>query len=160
MRTDNLPVEFTDLLQGMQVQRLESESGDFVILRRDRLISYHLAVVADDFAQGVTHVVRGGDLLSSTPRQIYLQRLLGYRQPQYAHIPVALRRDGQKLAKSTGAPAIETEDVRPTLVAVLDALGQRPDRGLLAGSVADIWSWATAHWSMARMRGRSAVPPG
>ena len=106
VRTGSYPVAFHDRLQGIQAQRLESESGDFVIRRRDGLIAYQLAVAADDAAQAVTEVVRGIDLMDSTPRQIHLQRLLGLSTPAYAHIPVAVNARGKKLAKSTGASAI------------------------------------------------------
>ncbi len=89
VRTNGDAIEFIDVLQGRHRQHLDSESGDFVILRRDGLIAYHLAVVVDDYDQGITEIVRGIDLLDSTPRQIHLQRMLGYRTPEYLHIPVA-----------------------------------------------------------------------
>ena len=86
--TNDSEIVFEDALQGRISQRLESQSGDFVIRRRDGLIAYHLAVVVDDEIQGVTEIVRGIDLMDSTPRQICLQQLLGYRTPQYVHVPV------------------------------------------------------------------------
>ena len=113
-----------DLLQGRQTQRLESASGDFVIRRRDGLIAYQLAVVVDDAISGITEIVRGIDIMDSTPRQIWLQRLLGYATPAYAHIPVITHADGDKLSKLTGAPAIPVDEVRPTLVKALAALRQ------------------------------------
>lgn len=157
LRTDDCPLEFTDRLQGLQRQHLETESGDFVILRRDGRIAYQLAVVADDHDQGITHVVRGVDLLDSTPRQVFLQRLLGYPSPVYAHIPVAENRAGQKLGKSTGAPAIPLDRVGPTLVAALAALGQEPPDALAAASPETVWEWATERWSIDRLASRKAI---
>jgi len=116
-------VEFTDRLQGKQTQRLEHDVGDFVLYRADGQFAYQLAVVVDDAAQGVTDVVRGADLLDSTPRQIYLQRLLGYATPRYLHVPAALNAAGEKLSKQTGAaPILPGPDV---LRRALSFLGQR-----------------------------------
>lgn len=146
--TDNRTVAFNDALQGRQEQRVESESGDFIIRRRDGLIAYHLAVVADDFDQGITHVVRGVDLLDSSPRQIFLQRILGYPTPGYAHIPIGTDAAGRKLSKATGAPALATKDVRPSLVAALNALGQEAPSELAACNLESIWSWALTNWNV------------
>jgi len=157
LRTDDTPIEFTDLLQGPQRQRLESGSGDFVILRRDGLVAYHLAVVVDDADQGVTEVVRGIDLLDSTPRHLYLQRLLGLPAPGYLHIPVAENRDGQKLSKLTGAAAVDIREPRPTLLQALAALEQSPGDDLRACSIGEIWRWAIANWNPDRLAGRRSV---
>lgn len=157
VRTNNKPLGFNDRLQGKLVQQLESESGDFVILRRDGLIAYHLAVVVDDYLQGITEIVRGIDLLDSTPRQIHLQRLLGYPTPDYQHIPVAVNQDGQKLSKNTGATEISLVDVRGTLVSALQALGQRPPADLQASSLDDIWKWAVAHWRIDVLRNKTEL---
>jgi glutamyl-Q tRNA(Asp) synthetase len=157
VRTTDAPITFEDRLQGRQMQRLESESGDFVILRRDGLIAYQLAVVADDAAQGVTEVVRGTDLLDSTPRQIHLQRLLGLRTPAYAHFPVAVNARGEKLGKSTGAPAVSLGDPRPLLLALLRALGQSVPADLGSASLASIWAFATRHWDPGGLAGRRQV---
>lgn len=158
--TDDHPVAFVDGLQGPQEQRLESESGDFIILRRDRLIAYHLAVVVDDYGQQITEVIRGIDLLDSTPRQIWLQRLLGYPTPSYSHIPVVIHPDGRKLSKATGASGISPDHPRRTLVAALGALGQKPPADLRASSLTDIWRWATDHWRMSVMAGRAVISTG
>jgi len=109
LRTNDEPITFIDALQGEHTQRLESESGDFVVHRRDGLIAYQLAVVVDDELEGITEVVRGIDIIDSTPRQIWLQRLLGYRTPAYLHIPVVTHPDGDKLSKLTGAPGVPLE---------------------------------------------------
>jgi glutamyl-Q tRNA(Asp) synthetase len=124
--TNDAPIAFDDAVQGAQSQRLESMIGDFVLKRRDGLFSYQLAVVVDDAALGVTDIVRGADLLDSTPRQIYLQRLLGLPTPRYLHIPVLTNADGQKLSKQTLAPSIGTHDVAQSLRAALAFLHQ-PD---------------------------------
>lgn len=158
VRTDDTPVAFRDLLQGRQSQQLESESGDFVIRRRDGLIAYQLAVVADDFAEGISQVVRGIDLMDSTPRQIHLQRLLGFPTPQYAHIPVAENAHGQKLSKATGAPPVPVDEPRPTLVTALMALGQRPPRDLAGSDLPSIWAWAREHWALAALANRRHIP--
>jgi glutamyl-Q tRNA(Asp) synthetase len=158
VRTDDAAVQFDDLLQGSQQQCLEPESGDFVILRRDGLIAYHLAVVVDDFDQGITEIVRGIDLLDSTPRQIHLQRLLDYCTPGYLHIPVAENKQGQKLSKLTGAPGIPLENINPILIAALDALGQQPPRKLAESALDDIWSWSIKHWQPHVMASQTAIP--
>ena len=119
--TTNETIQFNDALQGPQSQALERESGDFVIRRRDGLVAYHLAVVVDDALEGVTDVVRGIDLMDSTPRQIWLQRLLGYRTPTYAHIPVITHENGDKLSKLTGAPGISMDRVGTCLLYTSDA---------------------------------------
>lgn len=108
LRTNSEPMRFVDRVQGPQQQVLERDVGDFVLYRGDAQYAYQLAVVVDDAEQGVTDVVRGADLLDSTPRQIYLQRLLGYRTPRYLHAPVAVNAAGEKLSKQTGAAAIDS----------------------------------------------------
>ena len=107
VRTGVQEIRFQDRLQGAQCQVLERDTGDFVLYRADGLVAYQLAVVVDDAAQGVTDVVRGADLLDSTARQIYLQRLLGVPAPRYLHVPAAVNAAGEKLAKQTGAAAVD-----------------------------------------------------
>lgn len=157
VRTDDNPIEFDDALQGSQQQSLESESGDFIIVRRDGLIAYHLAVVVDDYLQGITEVVRGIDLISSTPRQIWLQRLLGYPTPGYMHIPLAVNAMGDKLSKSSQAPAIGVSEARTTLVSALRALGQNPPVDLADNALGDIWSWAGENWDPSMLRGQKTI---
>jgi glutamyl-Q tRNA(Asp) synthetase len=157
VRTDDAIVQFDDLLQGTQRQDLPCVSGDFVILRRDGLIAYHLAVVVDDFDQGVTEIVRGIDLLDSTPRQIHLQRLLGFHTPAYLHIPIAENDQGQKLSKLTGAPGLPMENINPILIDALHALGQEPPCELAECSLDDIWSWSVKHWQPRVMTGLTAI---
>ena len=129
VRTSREPIAFADRVQGRCEQLLERDVGDFVLYRADGQFAYQLAVVVDDAEQGVTDVVRGADLLDSTPRQIYLQRLLGYTTPRYLHVPVALNASGEKLSKQTAAAPIEAD--RHALGRALRFLGQ-PASGTLA----------------------------
>lgn len=122
--TNNAPLRFTDLVQGAVEQRLQSALGDFIIRRRDQLFSYQLAVVVDDADQGITHVVRGADLIDSTPRQIHLQQLLALPTPQYLHIPVVTNSAGQKLSKQTLAPGLTQGEALMLLRSALRFLGQ------------------------------------
>jgi glutamyl-Q tRNA(Asp) synthetase len=143
------PRTFIDHVQGRQTQDLARDAGDFVLLRADGQFAYQLAVVVDDAFQGVTHVVRGADLLDSTPRQIWLQQRLGFATPEYAHVPVAVNAAGEKLSKQTLAPPLEARRAAANLVAALDFLGQHPPAALRRASVGDIWAWARAHWNLA-----------
>ncbi|MGH8222741.1 MAG: tRNA glutamyl-Q(34) synthetase GluQRS [Woeseiaceae bacterium] len=158
VRTNNRPVSFNDGLQGPRVHELERESGDFVVRRRDGLIAYQLAVVADDQDQAISAVVRGIDLIDSTPRHLHLQRLLGFDTPRYSHIPVAQNRDGQKLGKTTGTPGLSLRCVRQSLVAAFSALGHAPPAELHDASIRELWTWGIAHWDIARLKGRTAIP--
>ncbi|HEX5093886.1 MAG TPA: tRNA glutamyl-Q(34) synthetase GluQRS [Burkholderiales bacterium] len=127
LRTHDAPIAFRDRVQGWVEQRVEREVGDFVLLRADGLFAYQLAVVVDDFDQGVTDVVRGADLLDSTARQIHLQRLLGARTPGYAHVPVVLNAAGEKLSKQTGARPLDFSDPAAEMARARRFLGQPED---------------------------------
>jgi len=148
LRVTETPVEFQDALQGRYRQGLASEVGDFVLRRADGLFAYQLAVVVDDADQGITQVVRGSDLLDSTPRQIYLQRRLGLSTPDYAHLPVALDERGEKLSKQTHAPPLDDRHPGPAMVAALRFLGQQPPLELERETPALIVNWALAHWRL------------
>ena len=124
---------FTDRVQGEICQQLAHEVGDFVLKRRDGLFAYQLAVVVDDADQGVTHVVRGADLLDSTARQIYLQHALALPTPAYLHIPVVTNTDGQKLSKQTLAAAIAPAEASRQLCRALTFLGQPSEEKLCLG---------------------------
>jgi glutamyl-Q tRNA(Asp) synthetase len=128
LRVGGHVLAFDDAIQGPQRQDLAREVGDFVVWRADGACAYQLAVVVDDAAQGIDQVVRGADLLDSTPRQILLQRLLGLQQPAYAHLPLALGADGRKLSKHQAALPVDARDPLPALRAALRFLGQ-PDPG-------------------------------
>jgi glutamyl-Q tRNA(Asp) synthetase len=136
LRAPGEQISYTDRVQGGQAQRLDFAIGDFVLLRADGQFAYQLAVVVDDAEQGVTDVVRGADLLGSTPRQIHLQRLLGYPTPRYLHVPAALNAGGEKLSKQTGAAAIDPQRREETLRRALVFLGQA-ETGDLAQAARD-----------------------
>ncbi len=151
LRVDNEGIEFSDTCQGNIVQHLERDVGDFPLLRADGYFAYQLAVVVDDFDQGITDVVRGSDLLDSTPRQIFLQRCLGFPTPRYLHLPVALNSAGEKLSKQTlAAPVDPSLPVLP-LWAALDFLCQSPPTALKQGSRDEFWQWAFSHWDSRRI---------
>jgi glutamyl-Q tRNA(Asp) synthetase len=147
-------IAFHDRVQGAIEQDLEREVGDFVIKRRDGLHAYQLAVVVDDAEQGITDVVRGADLLWSTPRQIALQRRLGYPTPRYLHVPIATNERGEKLSKQTLAPAVGAAQASQTLRSVLTFLHQPPAEG--AGPE-QILSRAVARWTPAAIVGPRAM---
>ena len=150
-RVSSAPISFYDRRLGHFEERLEDTCGDVVLLRADGYFAYQLAVVVDDAEQGVTHVVRGADLLASTPRQIHLQRLLALPQPRYAHVPVAVNAGGEKLSKQTLAPAIDPAEASPWLARALRFLGHAPPDGLERGRVRDVWEWAIRSWDIARV---------
>ena len=151
LRTTDAPLAFRDAVQGEFRQCLASEVGDFVVRRADGLFAYQLAVVVDDADQGVTQVVRGSDLLDSTPRQIYLQRLLGLPTPEYAHLPVAVDGRGNKLSKQTGATPLDLRDPAPALWIALRFLGQSPPPDLRWELASTILAWARIHWRLERV---------
>jgi glutamyl-Q tRNA(Asp) synthetase len=151
-------IAFDDLLQGPICQCLESDVGDFVVKRADGLFAYQLAVVVDDAFQGITRVVRGSDLLLSTPRQIYLQRLLGLDTPAYLHLPTAVNDRGEKLSKQTLAPAVPDDHAAATLVSVLSFLRQQPPAGLRRARVEEVLKWAVANWQPEQARGCRQSP--
>jgi len=144
-------ISFHDITQGNISQNLARDIGDFVLKRADGLFAYQLAVVVDDAAQGVNHIVRGSDLLDSTPRQIYLQQLLGYAQPSYAHLPIAVNAQGEKLSKQTLAAPISILQAPALLTQALTFLGQQPPLELANESVNNVWQWAFAHWQIAKV---------
>jgi glutamyl-Q tRNA(Asp) synthetase len=146
-------IAFEDRLQGSQVVDLARDTGDFVIRRRDGLFAYQLAVVVDDAAQRITHVVRGADLLGSTARQIALQSALGVPTPMYAHLPLAIDANGIKLSKSTGAAAVDARQPARELWRTLQFLKQGPPPELRRGPVAPLWEWAIEHWQAQPLAG-------
>lgn len=125
---------------------LEDECGDFILKRRDGLFAYQLAVVVDDAAQEITEVVRGQDLLDSTPGQIYLQQTLSLPTPRYMHLPLVTNSEGQKLSKQTGARPLSVEDAAKSLHAALDFLGLSPPDDLQNAAVEDIVTWGVRNW--------------
>ncbi len=144
-------IGLNDKIQGYFQQVLETEIGDFIVHRADGLAAYHIATVVDDAWQGITEIVRGADLLDSTPRQIYLQQTLDYPTPSYAHLPVAVDRHGVKLSKQQHADPINDTQPLLTLFLALEFLGQAPDKITLEGSVEEIIEWGIKHWSMKKI---------
>lgn len=139
---------FEDAIQGQVCQQLDTEVGDFVIRRRDGLIAYQLAVVVDDAHQNISHVLRGADLLDSTPRQIFLQRQLGLPTPYYAHVPVAGNPQGQKLSKQTHAPALDAQCAVTNLLAALQYLRQPEPPPQARTDPAAVLDWSARHWHL------------
>jgi len=158
MRTNNEIIGFTDKVQNQYSQNLSSDVGDFIIKRADGLFAYQLAVVVDDALQGITEVVRGSDMLDSTPRQIFLQHQLHYTVPNYMHIPLATNSDGQKLSKQTMAPAINVDDPRPTLIRALHFLQQSAPIQLRDANIDSIWEWVIQHWSVKDIPNALSLP--
>ena len=145
LRTNNLAVSFDDRICGAITQRIESEIGDFIIRRGDGIFAYQLAVIVDDHEQGVTDIVRGDDLLLSTPRQVYLQQLLKIPRPAYAHLPLVTNADGSKLSKSSAAWPVDTRKPVKTLNQALRFLGQQQ---VHADSVEEFWPQAIRQWDI------------
>ena len=137
-------IEFTDVRLGHQSQDLNTEVGDFILRRNDDLFTYQLAVVVDDAQQGITHIVRGEDLLGNTARQIHLQKILGYETPQYLHLPLVLDEYGEKLSKQTLATQINTEDAKSTLAELRKAAQHLGLRNLPDGENITIAEWLLA----------------
>ena len=159
-RVEDQAIGFNDALQGDISQALNTDVGDFIIKRTDGLFAYQLAVVVDDALQGITEIVRGSDLLDSTPRQIWLQQKLGYSTPAYLHLPIAVNTAGKKLSKQTYAAAISRDDPRPALLAGLDFLGQQPDPGLTNCDLDSLWQWAIQNWNPQNIPAQRELPSG
>lgn len=152
IRAENRTIGFDDAIQGHVAQNLARDIGDFVLKRADGFYAYQLAVVVDDADQAITHVVRGADLLDSTPRQIYLQQVLGLPAMHYAHIPVVLNAQGEKLSKQTQAAAVDDRQPATQLWQALDFLQQSPPAAIRNAPLADIWQWADQNWQLSRIK--------
>jgi glutamyl-Q tRNA(Asp) synthetase len=160
-RVPDREVLFVDRVQGEQRANVARTVGDFVLRRRDGVFAYQLAVVVDDAEQGITDVVRGNDLLSSTARQILLQEALGLPRPAYMHLPLAVDDKGLKLSKTDDAPALSRSVPAMQVVAALEFLRQAPPGGLECAPLAEVWQWALAHWRPRRFAGvgSGSIPP-
>ena len=158
LRVDCDEITLHDRLQGTVRQSLRKEVGDFIVRRADNLIAYQLAVVVDDADQGITRVVRGVDLLDSTPRQIYLQRLLELPTPEYLHLPVATTTTGGKLGKQTRARRIGTENPVAVLLDVLRFLNQELPATPGDARMEELWQWAITHWDTTALPACRALP--
>ena len=151
LRVDDQPVAFDDAVQGRFEQRLRTQVGDFVIRRADGIVAYHLATVVDDARAGVSDVIRGADLLESTPRQIALQLALELTTPRYAHLPVVIDRNGAKLSKQTGAADTRERDAATLWDTALRLLGHPPPTTLRGAPAAALRDWALHNWSLQRV---------
>jgi glutamyl-Q tRNA(Asp) synthetase len=150
IRADGASVRFDDAVLGPQAYDIERQSGDFVLRRADGVYAFHLASAVDDAAHGMTHVVRGADLLESSARQIWLLGCLGWPVPGYAHLPVAVDAHGEKLSKQTHARPVDA--ARPEVLwHALAFLGQEPPPALLHARAPALWAWAKGHWQLARV---------
>lgn len=157
IRVPDRIIGFSDGIVGGYTQNLAGDIGDFVLLRADGYWAYQLAVVADDAEQGVTHIVRGQDLLVSTPRQIYLQQCLGVPTPQYAHLPLLTNAQGQKWSKQTLAPALDLNRREQLLRQVFRYLNlpEAPE----TDRPAELLDWAVAHWDMDKVPKHAITAP-
>jgi glutamyl-Q tRNA(Asp) synthetase len=151
LRVEPRQINFIDSIQGQFRQDVAATCGDLLLKRRDQIFAYVLAVVVDDADTGVTHVLRGADLLDNTPRQIYLQQALGLPTPHYAHVPVISEPDGTKLAKSRRSLRLDAGAPMAQLLLVFKLLGLSPPDNLLHTSIGEAWNWATARWDLARL---------
>lgn len=158
VRVPPLTLRYSDLLQGAQACALGDEVGDFVIRRADGLYAYHLAVVVDDAFQGITDIVRGADLLEATPPQRFLQQLLDLPTPRYAHLPVAVNAQGEKLSKQTHAAPLNPQHPAPALLRALRFLGHAPDAAVDRANPRELLDWALAHWDLGRVPSTAAIP--
>ncbi len=158
LRVNDAEIAFVDRLQGRVSQQLERDVGDFVLLRADGLFAYQLAVTVDDEFQAISDIVRGADLLASTPRQCWLQACLDFAQPRYAHLPVASNAAGEKLSKQTRAAALNVADAPATLARALRFLGQVVPDEVTGAPLTELWSWAKANWSFAALPRQAAIP--
>jgi glutamyl-Q tRNA(Asp) synthetase len=155
-RVSEAHVHFDDMFLGPQYFNLAT-CGDVVVERRDRLASYQIAVVIDDAFQQVTRVVRGADLLASTPWQIDLQRALSLPRPIYGHLPLLLEPDGSKLSKSRRSLPLDPAAAPAALVSTLTHLSQAPPPDLAHSSIKEVWKWAIRHWNPQALAGKRAV---
>ena len=161
LRVPAASIKFHDAIQGPTIRSPDRETGDFVVLRADGIVAYHLAVVVDDAEQRISEVVRGCDLLDSTPRQILVQRALGLPTPEYVHLPIAVDACERKLGKRNLARPIAADPPGSVLVDALEFLGQSPPRELARAPAAEVVSWAVSCWDRDRVpRRRRVRAPG
>jgi glutamyl-Q tRNA(Asp) synthetase len=158
LKTGALKLGFDDEIQGHFAQQIEGEVGDFVIRRKDKQFAYQLAVVVDDEFQNITHVVRGWDLLDSTPRQIYLQKVLDYQKMSYAHVPIIVDKKGQKLSKQSFATPIETDNASQAIYKALTFLGQAPPLEIEKESPKSQLQWAIGSWDSQEVAKIGSLP--
>ncbi len=156
IKTDQQRLSFKDVLQG-SVSECLSEQGDFILKRKDQIMAYQFAVVVDDHLQGINQVVRGYDLLDSTPRQIFLHHVLGYTLPSYMHVPIIIDEQGYKLSKQTLATAVDLTQPESLIFKLLMLLKQNPPNALKEASVDELLAWGMTHWNPAHLQGCSQL---
>ncbi|PPD47853.1 MAG: tRNA glutamyl-Q(34) synthetase GluQRS [Methylobacter sp.] len=157
IKTDIREIAFDDYLQGPINEQLNGPHSDFIVKRKDGIIAYQFAVVIDDYLQQVNEIVRGCDLLTSTPKQIYLQQLLGYPTPRYLHVPVIIDHDGYKLSKQTLATAVDTSIPSAVIFGLLVLLKQQPPLELKAAPVGELLAWGISHWNPAALKNQQSL---
>ena len=155
LKTNEIEIKFNDGIQGLYHQILHSDIGDQVLRRADNIISYHLAVVIDDFLQNISEVVRGSDLLSNTPLHLILQQHLDFPSPQYVHLPIILNKNHEKLSKQTGAHSIEHENTQFVLFQILRLLKQNPPADLVNCSNSEILDWGIKNWKIDNIKSQN-----
>lgn len=148
LKVDVTNIQFFDGLQGLRQQNIAQQIGDIVLKRADGFYAYHLAVVVDDYEQGITEIVRGFDLIDCTPIQIYLQQTLGYHTPFYLHLPILLNNHHEKLSKQTKAQAVKADEAPQTLIRLLTLLNQNPPPELVHEKCENILEWAIKNWCL------------
>jgi len=148
VKTDNSQISIIDRLQGVYSQKIDIEVGDFIIKRSDGYFAYHLATTVDDNEQAITHVVRGFDLLDSTPRQIFLQNKLQYSEVQYLHLPIVINSTGRKISKADKESTSEMPSPGIVLVNALEFLGHCPPDKMKNANIKTILDWAIKNWNL------------
>jgi glutamyl-Q tRNA(Asp) synthetase len=159
VRSDGREIVFDDRLHGRIRQNLAGAHGDFILKRKEGIMSYQLACVIDDHRQGVTHVVRGFDLVDSTPKQIYLQQLLGLPTPSYLHVPIIVDSHGCKLSKQTLAEAVTMRNTAAVMFRLLELLKQKPPAQLSGASCPEMLRWAVQNWNPEPLIRTQAIQP-
>lgn len=157
IKTDNRVIAFQDALQGLISYGFAGQRDDFILKRKDGIMAYQFAVVIDDEQQQVNHVVRGVDLLDSTPRQIYIQQMLGLATPDYMHAPVIVDEHGYKLSKQTRAAAVDLKNPQATVFRLLILLRQNPPDELQHAPSTELLDWAIEHWNPALLKNSQAI---
>jgi len=157
IKTNNIPISIFDRLQGYYSQSIDSEIGDFIIKRADGYFAYHLVAAVDDGEQNITHIVRGFDLLDSTPRQIFLQKKLKYKTPSYLHLPIAIDNKEKKISKADKRTKLVASNPRRSLVNALKFLGQSPPTGIIDSNTKTILDWAIDNWSIELLPNKSKI---
>lgn len=150
---------FVDLIQGAQTQDLARDVGDAIVRRKDNLFAYQLTVAVDDIFQGITHIIRGCDLLPVTLRQIRLIELLGATAPVYGHVPIVVTSEGRKLSKQNHVKPVDYRHACENLWRALVFLGQDPPKRLLTETPTTLLDWAIEHWQLSKCTGQAATEP-